>query len=79
MSRRFQLLAFTSAALLAVAAHAQTPITLDLVLEVALTPERRLARADAEIVRRNLERLGYYLQGPNEVLDPLVAGGVGDG
>ena len=53
--------------------------TLDLVLEVALTPERRLARADAEIVRRNLERLGYYLQGPNEVLDPLVAGGVGDG
>jgi uncharacterized protein YcgL (UPF0745 family) len=52
---------------------------LDLVLEVALTPDRRLARADAAIVRRNLERLGYYLQGPNEVLDPLVAGGVGDG
>jgi len=52
---------------------------LDLVLEVALTPERRLARADAAIVLKNLERLGYYLQGPNEVLDPLVAGGVGDG
>jgi uncharacterized protein YcgL (UPF0745 family) len=52
---------------------------LDLVLEVALTPDRRLARADAAIVLKNLERLGYYLQGPNEVLDPLVAGGVGDG
>ena len=53
--------------------------SLDLVLEVALTPDRRLARADAAIVMKNLERLGYYLQGPNEVLDPLVAGGVGDG
>jgi uncharacterized protein YcgL (UPF0745 family) len=52
---------------------------LELVLEVALTPERRLARADAEVVRANLERLGYYLQAPPNVLDPLVAGGVGDG
>ena len=52
---------------------------LELVLEVALTPDRKLARADAGIVLANLERLGYYLQGPNEVLDPLVAGGVGDG
>ena len=53
--------------------------SLDLVLEFALSPDRRLARADAAIVMKNLERLGYYLQGPNEVLDPLVAGGVGDG
>lgn len=52
---------------------------LEFVLEVALTPERRLARADAAVVHKNLERPGYYLQGPNEVLDPLVAGGVGDG
>lgn len=52
---------------------------LELVLEVALTPERKLARADAAVVRANLEKLGYYLQAPPTVLDPLVAGGVGDG
>jgi uncharacterized protein len=52
---------------------------LELVLEVALTPERKLARADAEVVRANLEKLGYHLQAPPTVLDPLVAGGVGDG
>jgi uncharacterized protein len=52
---------------------------LELVLEVALTPERKLARADAAVVRANLERLGYHLQQPPSVLDPLVAGGVGDG
>jgi uncharacterized protein YcgL (UPF0745 family) len=49
------------------------------VLEVALTPERRLARADAAVVRENLARLGYHLQVPPDALDPLVAGGVGDG
>jgi uncharacterized protein YcgL (UPF0745 family) len=52
---------------------------LDFVLEVALTPERTLARADPAVVRANLERLGYHLQQPPTVLDPLVAGGVGDG
>ena len=52
---------------------------LEFVLEVALTPGRKLARADAEVVRRNLATLGYYLQSPDSVLDPLVAGGVGDG
>jgi hypothetical protein len=30
-------------------------------------------------VRANLERLGFHLQAPPNVLDPLVAGGVGDG
>ena len=52
---------------------------LEFVLAVELTPGRKLARADADVVRRNLESLGYYLQGPDLVLDPLVAGGVGDG
>ena len=49
------------------------------VLDVELTPERKLARADAAVVRANLERLGFHLQQPPTVLDPLVAGGVGDG
>jgi uncharacterized protein YcgL (UPF0745 family) len=52
---------------------------LEFVLDVALTPERKLARADAAVVRANLERLGFHLQAPPSVLDPLVAGGVGDG
>ncbi|CAN5131144.1 YcgL domain-containing protein [soil metagenome] len=52
---------------------------LEFALAVELTPGRKLARADADVVRSNLERLGYYLQAPESVLDPLVAGGVGDG
>ena len=52
---------------------------LEFVLAVELTVGRKLARADAGVVRRNLERLGYYLQAPDRVLDPLVEGGVGDG
>lgn len=52
---------------------------LSFVLSVALDPGRKLARADAEIVRNNLASLGFHLQGPPSVLDPLVAGGVGDG
>ena len=40
---------------------------------------RRLARADAEVVRANLASRGFYLQGPETVMDPLVEGGVGDG
>ncbi|MGH8028843.1 MAG: YcgL domain-containing protein [Arenimonas sp.] len=52
---------------------------LELVLEFTLTPERKLARADAAVVRANLQKLGYHLQAPPTVLDPLVAGGVGDG
>ena len=49
------------------------------VMEVALTPERKLARADAQVVRHNLATRGFHLQFPETQLDPLVAGGVGDG
>jgi uncharacterized protein YcgL (UPF0745 family) len=49
------------------------------VMEVALTPERKLARADAELVRQNLATRGFHLQFPDTQLDPLVEGGVGDG
>jgi uncharacterized protein YcgL (UPF0745 family) len=49
------------------------------VMEVALTPERKLARVDADVVRRNLGTRGFHLQFPDTQLDPLVAGGVGDG
>lgn len=44
------------------------------VLEVALTPERRLAQADAAVVRTNLATHGFHLQFPPTVLDPLVDG-----
>ncbi len=37
---------------------------LDFVLEVALTPERRLAREDAAVVRRNLVERGFHIQFP---------------
>jgi uncharacterized protein YcgL (UPF0745 family) len=48
-------------------------------LEFELSPERKLARLDAQILKRNLQEHGFYLQFPLSVLDPLVAGGVGDG
>ena len=34
------------------------------VLEVALTPERRLARENVDVVRRNLAAQGFHLQFP---------------
>ena len=34
------------------------------VLEVALTPERRLAQADVEVVRANLAGRGFHVQFP---------------
>lgn len=52
------------------------------VLEFVMSLEiegRKLARADAGVVRSNLVERGFYLQVPPTVLDPLVAGGVGDG
>ena len=52
---------------------------LEFVMELALTPERRLARVDPAVVRRNLQTQGFHLQFPETQLDPLVAGGVGDG
>ncbi|HEX4854130.1 YcgL domain-containing protein [Arenimonas sp.] len=44
------------------------------VLEVALTPERKLAQADPAVVRANLAAHGFHLQFPPTVLDPLVDG-----
>lgn len=46
---------------------------LGFVLEVALTPERRLARADAAVVRANLASQGFHIQFP-----PVVPGVVRD-
>jgi uncharacterized protein YcgL (UPF0745 family) len=58
----------------------RTPLGgLAFVMELALTPERKLARVDAAVVRENLAARGFHLQFPEVQLDPLVAGGVGDG
>ncbi|MEL1266277.1 YcgL domain-containing protein [Pseudoxanthomonas putridarboris] len=40
------------------------------VLEVALTPERRLAREDAAVVRQNLAARGFHIQFPPQP-DPI--------
>lgn len=46
---------------------------LTFVLDVALTPERRLARGDAETVRANLAAQGFHLQlAPTGVIDPMT-------
>jgi uncharacterized protein YcgL (UPF0745 family) len=37
---------------------------LGFVLELDLTPERRLARTDPEVLRRNLAECGFHLQLP---------------
>ena len=45
---------------------------LQFVLEVALTPERKLAREDAAAVRENLALRGFHLQfPPASTLDPM--------
>lgn len=49
------------------------------VLEFDLTPERRLPRIDAAVLENHLIHQGFHLQCAVNVLDPLVAGGVGDG
>lgn len=41
---------------------------LDFVLEVALTPDRKLAREDAEVVRGNLAARGFHIQFPPQVV-----------
>ena len=44
------------------------------VLDVALTPERRLARVDAGQVRASLAAQGFHLQmPPSAAADPLTA------
>lgn len=45
---------------------------LTFVLEVALTPERRLAQADPAVVRANLAAQGFHLQFPPTMLDPMT-------
>lgn len=49
------------------------------VLEFDLTPERRMPRVDSVVLQNNLNSQGFHLLFPTNVLDPLVAGGVGDG
>jgi len=49
--------------------------SLTFVLEVALTPERRLALADATQVRLQLAERGYYLQFPPTGIAPERADG----
>ena len=44
---------------------------LQFVLEVALTPERRLARENPDVVRSNLASRGFHLQFPPTVADPM--------
>lgn len=41
------------------------------VLEVALTPERRLAQQDAAVVRANLAARGFHIQFPPTMQDPM--------
>ena len=42
------------------------------VLEVALTTERKLAQADADVVRRNLVDRGFHVQFPPTLPDPMT-------
>ncbi len=44
------------------------------VLEVALTPDRKLAQVDPAVVRANLAAQGFHLQFPPTLLDPMVDG-----
>ena len=45
---------------------------LEFVLDVALTPERRLAREDVATVRENLALRGFHLQvPPGSQVDPM--------
>lgn len=46
---------------------------LQFVMELAVTPERKLARSDAQVVRTNLAARGYHLQMPPTVSDPMTS------
>jgi len=46
--------------------------TLQFVFEVALTPGRQLARGKADVVRSNLDALGFHVQLPATALDPMT-------
>lgn len=45
---------------------------LQFVMELALTPERKLARGDAAVVRENLALRGFHLQLPADMADPMT-------
>ena len=46
---------------------------LQFVMELALTPERKLARADTAVVRENLAMRGFHLQlAPTSTIDPMT-------
>jgi len=45
--------------------------SLQFVLDVALTPDRKLAREDADVVRANLAARGFHLQFPPTQEDPM--------
>ena len=49
------------------------------VLEFKLDTMKKLPRMNAATLHKNLIEHGFYLQVPSSVLNPLVAGGVGDG
>ena len=52
---------------------------LQFVLELALTPDRKLAREDVSVVRENLSARGFHLQFPPTVEDPMTEGWGTDG
>ena len=57
----------------------RTPLgPLVFVLEVALTPERKLARENVETVRQNLASQGFHLQFPPRIFNLQQADGQGD-
>ena len=45
---------------------------LQFVLEVELTPQRKLARVDPAVVRANLTGQGFHVQFPPTMLDPMT-------
>ncbi len=45
---------------------------LQFVMEVALTPERKLAIEDPAVVRENLATRGFHLQFPPTMADPMT-------
>ncbi len=44
---------------------------LQFVLDVELTPQRKLARADTHVVRENLAAHGFHIQFPPTLADPM--------
>ncbi len=45
---------------------------LTFVLDVDITPERKLAQADAAVVLENLATQGFHVQGPATTHDPMT-------